>query len=1054
MRRGLFALFAAAVLLAWSGIASAEISTFIYRVPAPELRTSGDEVYFGIEGFGSSTTPYYPVVPTKSVHYEIPFAAENVSVSIAPTGAQTLGTFSNYLMRTPPMLLGDPTYQPPARPERIPDVAPAEFFAYAGEREFRGHHLVEIVLYPVQYNAATGEVTGVSSYSISVSYSMAVDTETSQEMSLGSRATAFEPLARDITENYSEANAWFLERLMPEDGPANPTELLGAPHIPGTLYDLSNPAYAIITNSTLQGYAQTLADWKTKKGVPTAVYLVSWITSNYSGYDTQEKIRNFLRLDSSTPRFQYVLLMGDTDVIPERECYVDPRDGDYVPADYYYSDVVDGSIGSTYDWDTDNDHIWGELDDDTVTWLPDTYVGRMAITTTTKANTLVNNILSYEKSPPANSWPKKAVFGSSFANFDDFYIDEHGDTIPYGPTDMAAVAEHVRADFLDGAGVTYDRIYEGSGIYPSTYTRDYDLTATNFSNRVAQGCGLAFPSGHGSYYGNYRMIWNGDYNGDGYCGSGEYSQPDLCTKSYNPATGGEKPYVLVGACESGMFDISSDCLGDFIILNWGIGAIASSRTSYYCLEWDDPDWPWNQGQEYRWWEQIFANGKYHMGQIHGDNKYQYAVDFSTIDGGVYHPDQDYASRKNLCSSNLFGDPELPIWTDTPTSISVAHNSTLPTGSSSYSVTVTSGGSALSGATVCLWKGTEVYLVGTTNASGVTTFTPVPTSTGTMYVTVTKHNYIPYEGSATVTAGDTEAPSVTVTAPNGGETWNIGTAYSITWTATDNTAVTSISIVLSRDGGTTYADTLATGEANDGTYSWTAATPLSATARVKVRAYDAAGNVGEDASNANFTIADGTAPLVTVTAPNGGETWDIGTSYSITWTATDNIAVASVSILLSRDGGATYPDTLATGETNDGAYSWAAEFPDAEAARAKVIAYDAAGNSGQDASDADFEIYDPASGVLADLETPTCLVLVGNVPNPFSGTTTILFGMPAAGRIEMDVFDVAGRKVASLADGQYGPGYHRIEWQTQSGRGIYFVRLRQGAEVVTHKIVAE
>ena len=56
-------------------------------------------------------------------------------------------------MRTPPMLLGDPTYQPPARPEKIPDIAPAEFYAYAGEREFRGHHLVEIVLYPVQYNA-------------------------------------------------------------------------------------------------------------------------------------------------------------------------------------------------------------------------------------------------------------------------------------------------------------------------------------------------------------------------------------------------------------------------------------------------------------------------------------------------------------------------------------------------------------------------------------------------------------------------------------------------------------------------------------------------------------------------------------------------------------------------------------------------------------------------------------------------------------------------------------------------------------------------------------
>ena len=83
-----------------------------------------------------------------------------------------------------------------------------------------------------------------------------------------------------------------------------------------------------------------------------------------------------------------------------------------------------------------------------------------------------------------------------------------------------------------------------------------------------------------------------------------------------------------------------------------MGAVASSRTSYYCVGWDDPDWPWNQGQEYRWWEEIFQNGKTHMGQIHGDNKYNYAMDFNTLYDGDYGPDLDYASRKNMFTDRL------------------------------------------------------------------------------------------------------------------------------------------------------------------------------------------------------------------------------------------------------------------------------------------------------------------------------------------------------------------------------------------------------------------
>jgi hypothetical protein len=1010
------------VIMLASGTASAGMETFRFDVPEPELRTSGEHVYFTIQGFGSSTNPYYPVLPTAKVRFEIPYAATDISVSVVPGAEQVLGRYPDYLMRTPPLRLGDPDYRPQQTAEELPAIVPAETYYYMGDRDLRGHRVIEVLLYPIQYRSVDHEITYISSYSIDVTYSMMVDVQASEELALRSRSKSFEPLAAQMIENYTEIN--------PESA-GEPT---------GVLYDLSNPQYAIITTSTFEAYAESLAAWKTKKGVPTEVYLLSWIESNFTGYDTQEKIRNFLRLDSSTPKFDYVLLLGDSNTIPDRKCW--SYDGDQVPCDYYYSDVVDGSYGAGYDWDTDNDHVWGEFDD-VITWAPDIYVGRIASRTASEVETIIENILDYEKNPPTGSWPKKVVSGAAFANF-----PEPG----YDPTDMAAVFEHVRSDFLDPAGVTYDRLYEAGGIYTTSYTYDYPVTATNFETRVGLGCGLAFPSGHGNYYGNYRLTWAWD-DGDGYYDDGEGQWFDLCTEDYNPSTGGEKPYVLVGACLAGEFDRTSPCLGDFIVANWGIGAVASSRTSYYCVGWDDPDWPWNQGQEYRWWEEIWANGKTHLGQIHGDNKYNYATDFNTLYDGDYGPDVDYASRKNMFSSNLFGDPECPVWTDSPASMAVVHNSTLPTGSSPFNVTVTAGG-PLEGATVCLWKGTEVYLVDDTNSSVVASFTPDPSTTGTMYVTVTKHNYIPYEGSATVQGGDTEAPEVTVTDPNGGEDFPAESFFDVQWIATDNVGVTSIDILLSTDSGASYPDTIATGEANDGIYSWYVDVPPTTTARIKVIAYDAAGNAGEDESDGDFTISDGEAPEVTVTVPNGGETWDIGLAYDITWTATDNIGVTSITIVYSDDGGATYPDTIATGEANDGVHSWLVDVDATTTARIKVIAYDDGANEGEDISDADFEIYDPLSGVVGEPEIPDRLVIAGASPNPFGDMTSIRFGIPEAGRVRIGMYDVSGRLVAEIADRQYPAGYHSIDWTNNGsiGTGLYFLRCRFDREEISHKVV--
>jgi hypothetical protein len=214
-------------------------------------------------------------------------------------------------------------------------------------------------------------------------------------------------------------------------------------------------------------------------------------------------------------------------------------------------------------------------------------------------------------------------------------------------------------------------------------------------------------------------------------------------------------------------------------------------------------------------------------------------------------------------------------------------------------------------------------------------------------------------------------------------------------------------------------------------------------------------LGTSSPTVTVTLTPGSAdPTVTVSSPNGGETWDIDSFFDITWTADDDVGVTSIDILLSTDGGATYPHTIATGETDDGTYSWLVDVAPTTMARVKVIAYDAEMNTGEDASDGDFEINDPLAGTQPEPEIPSNLVITDTRPNPFSESAVIQFGLPRDGFVEIDAYDVAGRLAATLVRAEYPAGHHEIDWQNDGkvGTGIYFLRLRLGPDTVTRKVV--
>ncbi len=84
---------------------------------------------------------------------------------------------------------------------------------------------------------------------------------------------------------------------------------------------------------------------------------------------------------------------------------------------------------------------------------------------------------------------------------------------------------------------------------------------------------------------------------------------------------------------------------------------------------------------------------------------------------------------------------------------------------------------------------------------------------------------------------------------------------------------------------------------------------------------------------------------------------------------------------------------------------------------------------------------PAAQTAETGTRPISYALDQNYPNPFNPTTRISYSLPEAGRITIRVFDLLGQTVATLVDGEQGPGNHSIDWNAGGlASGIYFYRL--------------
>ena len=225
-----------------------------------------------------------------------------------------------------------------------------------------------------------------------------------------------------------------------------------------------------------------------------------------------------------------------------------------------------------------------------------------------------------------------------------------------------------------------------------------------------------------------------------------------------------------------------------------------------------------------------------------------------------------------------------------------------------------------GIVIAEWQGSSTSPTAINAAPSTGTFN----TAATLAVTLTANDGVNPAVNFTFDIVVSASPTITVTAPNGGENLSVGANFNVTWTSSGVGG--TVDILISTNSGGTFPTSLATATANDGTETLTVPNNPGTTTRIRVR--DNATGLILDDSDANFTISTPAPAAVTMSAsgnPGGqnanpgstktalgfrlAETGGSGTFTVTSVTArvttvnnTGGVAVAAISSIALRRGG--------------------------------------------------------------------------------------------------------------------------------------------------------
>ncbi|MEI6521583.1 MAG: PQQ-binding-like beta-propeller repeat protein, partial [bacterium] len=164
-------------------------------------------------------------------------------------------------------------------------------------------------------------------------------------------------------------------------------------------------------------------------------------------------------------------------------------------------------------------------------------------------------------------------------------------------------------------------------------------------------------------------------------------------------------------------------------------------------------------------------------------------------------------------------------------------------------------------------------------------------------------------------GITTNHTLTLTSPNGGEQFQVGSANPVTWTSTGNPG--NVKIELFKGG--ILNNTISTNTSDTGSFNWNIlATQATGTDyQVKISAVSDATITSQSAADFAITAGTNNNATISITSPNGSEQLTQGTTNPITWTSTGT--PGNIKIELFKGG--ILNSTIAPNVANTGSYNW-------------------------------------------------------------------------------------------------------------------------------------
>ena len=546
-----------------------------------------------------------PVLPTVPAQILLPagFTAENIQVTGLDRQVLSGAHLVEYGQRPIPLIPGARVEKAKPNPAiyNSAQAFPDRLYDVIGVQRQRGSAVLVLALYPVQYVPATGELSSYGSMTVRVTLK-----KESASNAVRFRPDALRPAAARV-DNPNTATTY------------TPSTRSGVTAL-GVCTSADSYAYVIVTREEMRDatgpYALTnLLAHKQSCGLTATIVTMEDIDANYSGTDQAEKLRNFILDAYNNWETDYVLLAGDTNIVPMRKLRCEAYSGgdiDDIPSDLYYQ-CLDGP------YDYDGDGLWGEPTDGTgggdVDLVADIYIGRASAETTNEMENFVYKTLAYEKESETAEYLHAALMCGEYLGF--------GGVSDYAWSSMEEIRTGSDAHGYTTVGFTNSPLFNVETLYD---TETNTWTKATLIGRINSGrYSIINHLGHANY--NYVMkFYNADADG---------------------LTNNQFLFAYSQGCIPGNFE--EDCVAEHLTTSTRHGMYAVVFNSRY--GWGanySTDGP-SQRFDRQFWDAYFGEKLINLGALNADSHEDNLWDI----GGD-------CIRWCYYESNLLGDPQTPM----------------------------------------------------------------------------------------------------------------------------------------------------------------------------------------------------------------------------------------------------------------------------------------------------------------------------------------------------------------------------------------------------------